>query len=280
MKIPGKFERLVKETVERLLPAYSDIKALVLIGSVAIGDYNQDSDVDIVCVVGEKLDRRHRQQLMQTAPEGVQLVPFSAEELNKHFEDCTTMAHSIQKGVVLFDKDGFLQPYLKIPVGPPSKRWMKEWFVHWLEFYFMGLMDLEGGKEFHQKFCQEECHCFISDNLVRAGVNFSILYLEADGVIPVSKGEIRKGMGGRASREILEGLEMAIRVCHEDRGMSYDEAVEIAKTASWFKERLIEWLSVSQEDMAKPLRIYELLKAAKNESSRPGRRWKRAFGKE
>jgi hypothetical protein len=86
-------------------------------------------------------------------------------------------------------------------------------------------------------------------------------------VIPISKGEIRKGMEGRASREIFKGLEMALQVCHEDRSMSYNEAGEIAKTASGLKQKLIENLSVSEEDMAKSPRVYELLKRAKKESS-------------
>jgi predicted nucleotidyltransferase len=181
MKTAGRFGKLARETAEKLLVDFSDIKAVVVIGSVAKGDYADDSDVDIVCVLEGKLDRERRYQLMQRAQEGVQFVPFSTEELNKHFEDSTTMAHSIKKGIVLFDRNGFLQSNLKAPLGPPSRRWMKEWFVHWLEFYFMGLLDLERGREFHSKFCGEECHCFITDNLARAAVNFSILFLEAGG---------------------------------------------------------------------------------------------------
>jgi len=267
MKIPGGFGKLTRETVERLLADFPDVKAAVVIGSVAIGDYSEDSDVDIVCVVKGKLDRERRQQFLQMAHEGVQIVPFSTEELNRHFAECTTMAHSVQKGIVLFDKDGFLESYLKAPLGPPSKRWMKEWFVHWLEFYFLGQLDLEREEEFHRKFCDEECHCLIPDNLARATVNFSILFLETHGVIPVSKGEIRKGMEGRATREIQEGLEMALQVCHEDRSMSYEEAKEIAKAASWLKEKLVEELSVSEEDMAKPLGVYALLQKTRKESS-------------
>jgi hypothetical protein len=199
----------------------------------------------------------------------VQLVPFSAEELNRHFEECTTMAHSIQRGIVVFERDGFVQSYLQCPLGPPSRKWTKEWFLHWLEFYFMGLMDLERGEEFHRKFCQEKCDCFISDNLARAALNFAILYLEADGVIPVSKGEIRRAMRGRVSQEILDGLEMALQACHEDRDMSYDEAEEVERTARWLKEKLIEKFSICKEDMERPLKMYELLKAAKNKSSGP-----------
>lgn len=266
VKIPGVFEKVVKATEEKVLAACPEIQALVVIGSVAIGDYSQDSDLDLVCIVEGKLDRKHKDGLIHLAPEGVQLVPFSQEELKKHFAKRTTMAHSIRRGIVVFQRDEFLQPYLEGPLGPPSRSWMKEWFVHWLEFYFMGLMDFEREKEFHRKYCQEECYCHISDNLARAAVNFSILFLDAQGVIPASKGEIRKGASERASQEVFEGVDAALQVCHEDRDMSYDEAGKIEKTARWLKEKLIAELSVSEDDMARPLKLYELLKSVKNRS--------------
>jgi len=50
MKIPKEFESMVKAIEETVLAVYPDIKALVVIGSVAKGDYREDSDVDIVGV--------------------------------------------------------------------------------------------------------------------------------------------------------------------------------------------------------------------------------------
>ena len=267
MKIPGKFQSIVKDATRKVLSSRSDIMAIIVIGSVAKGDYADDSDVDIVCITEEKLDRKERFELMQSVPERVQLVPLFKEELDKHFQVATTMAHSIQKGIAVYEKDGFLEPYLEISLDLPSTAWMKDWFVHWLKFYYMGLLDLESGKQFHERFCSEESHCLISDNLARAAVNFAILYLEANGTVPVSKGEIREGIEGRVVGDIMGGLQTALQACHEDRGLVYDEARDIEKTATWLKERLIEALCLSDKEMEKPLKVYEMLKADSGESA-------------
>ncbi len=267
MKVPGRFKKLVKDFSERLLSNRSDIKALVVIGSVAKGDYADDSDLDVVCVTEGKLDRDERQELIEMTPERVQLVLFSHGELDKHFENSTTMAHSIRKGIVIYDKDGFLKPYLECLLGLPSEKWMKDWFIHWLEFYFMGLVDSKREKPFHKEFCREECRCSISNNLARAAVNFSILYLETNGTVPISKGEIKKGMEGLVSHDILKGLETALEVCHEDRYMGYGDALEVKRTATWLKDRLIQGLSVSEPEMEGPVKMFNVLKAAGNKSS-------------
>lgn len=257
------------EAIENILSSRLDVKAIIVIGSVARGDHMKDSDVDLVCVTGQKVNPKQRQGLMGDIPVMAQLVVFSEEELRKHFEDSTTMAHSIQKGIPVFEKDGFLRPFLSKPLGIPKKEWMKDWFVHWLEFYFMGLHGLKGEKEFHKKFCKEKCQCFVPDHLARAAVNFAILYLETRGVVPVSKGEIRKRMKNMVSRDIFKGLNTALRICHEGIVMDYYEAVEVKNTATWLKDRLIQQLSVSEAEMERSVEIYDILKAAGRESSRP-----------
>jgi predicted nucleotidyltransferase len=267
MKVPGRFQGIVNDVVRKILSIRSDIRAVIVIGSVAKGDYADDSDVDIVCVTRDKLNRKERFALMQSVSKRVQLVPFFKEELDKHFQNATTMAHSIQKGLVVYEKGGFLEPYLNISFDLPSVVWLKEWFVHWLEFYYMGLLDLARERKFHERFCNEECHCFISDNLPRAAVNFAMLYLEVKGTVPVSKGEIREGIKGQIADDIMVGLKTALQVCHEERDMVYDEAVAIEKTATWLKERLIEALRLSDKEMEKPLKLYEMLKATEGESS-------------
>ena len=204
MEVPERFEKIINHVTEWILSSDLDIKALVIIGSVAKGDYREDSDVDVVCIMREKLDRKQRHQLMEGSPERVQLILFSEDELTKHLENATTMAHSIEKAMILYEKDGYLQPFLKKSLGLPSEKWMKDWFIHWLESYFMGLVDLKREKAFHKEFCREECRCLISNNLARAAVNFSILYLETNGTVPISKGEIKKGMERLTSDNILK----------------------------------------------------------------------------
>lgn len=268
MRIPRRFVKDVEEVIENILSSRLDVKAIIVIGSVARGDHMKDSDVDLVCVTGQKVNPKQRQGLMGDIPLMAQLVVFSEEELRKHFEDFSTMAHSIQKGIAVFEKDGFLKPFLDMPLGLPKKEWMKGWFVHWLEFYFMGLHDLETDEEFHKKFCKEKCQCFLPDNLARAAVNFAILYLETRGVVPVSKGEIRKGMRNIVPKNIFKGLNTALRICHDGIVMDYYEAVEVKNTATWLKDRLIQKLSVSEEKMERPLKIYNILKAAGKKPSK------------
>ncbi|MCK4388739.1 MAG: nucleotidyltransferase domain-containing protein [Desulfobacterales bacterium] len=268
MRIPRRFVKDVEEVVEKLLSSHLDIKAIIVIGSVAMGDHMKDSDVDLVCVTGLRVNLEQRQSLMEDIPLMAQLVVFSEEELRERFEDFSTMAHSIQKGIPVFEKSSFLRPFLEMPLGIPKKKWIKDWFVHWLEFYFMGLHDLETDKEFHEKFCKEKCECFVPDYLARAAVNFSILYLETRGVVPVSKGEIRKGMRNIVPKNIFKGLNTALRICHEGIVMDYYEAVEVKNTATWLKDRLIQKLCVSEEEMERPLKMYKILKAAGKKASK------------
>ncbi len=157
-KLPSRFEKIIKTAEERIL-ASANIKALVIIGSVARGDWSEDSDVDIVCIFGKKLSRERKWALIRDPSGKIQIIPFTVEELNTHFENGTTMAHSIQRGIVMFEADGFMAPYLHRELGTPSRKWMKKWFIHWLDFYFMGMADLKEARDFHARFWQEECNC-------------------------------------------------------------------------------------------------------------------------
>ncbi len=65
----------------------------------------------------------------------------------------------------------------------------------------------------------------------------------------------------------MGGLEMALPACHDDRGLVYDEARDIEKTATWLKERLIEAPCLSDKEIEGPLKVYQMLKAAGGGSS-------------
>ena len=78
------------------------------------------------------------------------IIPFTVEELNRHFENGTTMAHSILGGIVLFETNGFMEPYLRRELMTPSKKWMKEWFLHWPETPF-GIGGSGGREEFSRE---------------------------------------------------------------------------------------------------------------------------------
>ena len=76
-------------------------------------------------------------------------------------------------------------------------------------------------------------------------------------------------MKNMVSRDIFKGLNTALRICHEGIVMDYYEAVEVKNTATWLKDRLIQQLSVSEAEMERSVEIYDILKAAGRESSRP-----------
>ncbi|MEW6664414.1 MAG: nucleotidyltransferase domain-containing protein [Thermodesulfobacteriota bacterium] len=252
-------EELARDAAAAILSEHAGIKALIVIGSVAAGDYMPDSDVDLVCIIDVRLSVEERHRLRESVPERVQLVILSREELKGHFENSTTMAHAIRKGKVLYEEDGYLRPFFKKETGLPSREWMKQWFLHWLKFFYLGLHWLEREKKFHGEFCKERCECSISDDLARAAVNFSILYLESRGTVPVSKGEIEKGIEGLVPEGSLRGMNVALKVCHEDRAMNYQEALQVEDSAKWLKEKLIEWLDVSESEMAEISKVYQTL---------------------
>lgn len=265
MKIPELFEKVAQDAVDRIFSEHLGIKALVVIGSVAAGDYMQDSDVDLVCVIDVRLSLEERHRLRERVPESVQLVILSEEELKGHFENSTTMAHAIRKGKILYEKDAYLQPFLEKTLGLPSREWMKQWFLHWLKFFYLGVYWLEREEGFHTEFCKTGCECSISDDLARAAVNFSILYLEAQGTVPVSKGEIRRGIEGLISEGPLRGVNVALEVCHEDRTMNYQEALEVRDTATWLKEKLTQGLDVSESESEEISKVYRALRSEQEE---------------
>ena len=151
-----------------------------------------------------------------------------------------------------------MNPFLDISLGHPKKEWMKDWFIHWLRFYFMGLCDLEREEKFHKKICKDKCECSVPNKLARAAVNFAILYLETNGIVPISKSEIRKGIKNIVSQDIFKGLNMALKIHHENRFMNCYEALEVGNTATWFKDKLIRKLSVGKKEMEETIKMYNL----------------------
>lgn len=257
MKIPAQFKKAVLQAKKRILTRPIDVKALVVIGSVAEGDFQEDSDIDLVCVIGERISFDTIKELTGGLGDRIQLVPLSEEAFRSHFENCSTMAHSIQRGIVLYQKDGFLKPFLEKSLSLPKHEWMRGWFLHWMRFYYMGLRDRRFTRELHTKYCQEECHCHVSDILARVAVNLAILYLETKGVVPTTKRQIWEHSRRMFRSEVnLKGLRVALEVSHQDRDMNLPETEEVLKLASWLRRNLAKKLGVKKEDLKEMRRIH------------------------
>ena len=223
---------------ERIIDSYPSTRAIVLIGSRAEGEYQKNSDLDLVWIHNRSFSRYKIYELSEGFVPEVQIVPFTKKLLNEHFRLSTTMAHSIQKGIVLFNPNNYMGPYLSRQLTLPSREWIKNWFHHWEVFYRWGQRERRRNLRFHRKYCGEECYCMIPNYLARACVNFAILYLELKGIVPTTKKQIISGFLHLGRGDVVAGLKTAFMTYREDREMNWEEGVVVAKTAMWLRARL------------------------------------------
>jgi predicted nucleotidyltransferase len=223
---------------ERLIESYSSTRALIFIGSRAEGESQKNSDLDIVWVHNRSFSRYKIYELSEGFLPEVQIVPLTKKSINEHFRFSTTMAHSIQKGIVLFDPNNYMGPYLSRQLTIPSREWIKNWFHHWEVFYRGGQRERRRNIGIHRKYCGEEYYCIIPNYLARACVNFAILYLELNGIIPTTKKQIVSAFLNLGRAKVVAGLKAAFITYREDREMNWEEGEVVAKTAMWLRGRL------------------------------------------
>ncbi len=258
--IPTAYREMVTDACRHLLAHYTDTQAIVLIGSVATGDFVPESDVDVLCVKETSVRFKEQGEIQAQLDKKVQLIFFDVARFKEHFVQRTTMAHSVARGMVLYEKEGFLQPFFKEPLGLPTHEWMGGWFVHWLRFYEYGMQDMRRAEAWHRERCGTECTCYISDNLARAVVNFAILFLETQGVVPTSKRQIQSGF----QEKVIDGrlnvaLTLALTISRQERSMDYQEGVQLKHLADWQHERLLASLNPTEEALEEIRRLRKLL---------------------
>jgi uncharacterized protein len=105
-------ERLIgsaREYVARLAERL-DVQAAAVVGSVARGDFNVWSDVDVLVVAGRLPARAPDRAavLLEGAPIGVQPIGFTGEEFERALEKGNVLVReALERGVVLRGKDLF-----------------------------------------------------------------------------------------------------------------------------------------------------------------------------
>jgi len=252
---------------ERILSRYDDVVAIVLIGSVAEGDFVPESDVDILCIRREKTPWEEQRKIGEGLDERIQCIFFTEEMFQSHLNQRTTMAHSVLRGAMLYEAESTISK-LKSELDLPDRAWMKRWFVHWLDFYEFGMRDVERAKEGHLKHCtEEECQCWIEDSLARSAVNMAILFVETKGIVPTTKKQIQRHFRDQVEDEHLNtGLALALRVSREDRSMNYNEARSVAHVAGWLRDRLMEILQPTAEDLEHIVKLKEIMERADEKS--------------
>jgi predicted nucleotidyltransferase len=236
--LPSVFQKSIKNAMAKIPMAYPDTLSLILIGSVAEGDYKPDSDIDIVWVKRRKLGFSRLYEFKRELDDRIQLIPFNRKQLEEHFRNSNTMAHAIQKGIVLYINEDSISKIVNRKIVLPDRKWMKKWFEHWVRFYRMGLKDIRRNKSWHKKHCRKDCMCEVGDYLARATVNFAILFCELHGFVPTTKGKVLKGFQKFGRDDLMSGMQIALRVSRQDRFMSGKEAEKVKLTAVWLRNTL------------------------------------------
>ena len=265
--MPHLYRKSICGVCERILSRYDDVAALVLIGSVAEGDFVPESDVDILCIRREKTPWEEQRKIGEGLDERIQCIFFTEEMFQSHLRQRTTMAHSVLRGVTLYEAENTISK-LNPDLDLPDRAWMKRWFVHWLDFYEFGMRDVARVKEGHLEHCTEEaCQCWIEDSLARSAVNMAILFSETKGIVPTTKKQIERHFREQAEDESLSAaLALALRVSREERSMSYDEAQVVAHVAGWLRDRLMEALRPTTEDLEHIAKLKAIIDRADEES--------------
>lgn len=261
-EIPIKLKSTVNRARELLLSKYRDSKAVCIIGSVADGTFNKSSDIDFVWIKNHPIDWKRWFKLEEElnsknkSPK-IQLVPFTPQQVLEHFNNSSTMAHSIQKGIFICGReDKFISKLLKRKLSLPTKEWMRHWFEHWLKIYRWAKDSIKREKRFHKRFCKTKCYCSVLNDIARVTVNFAILCLETNQIVPTSKAQIIKSIRNYSLPEdVFRGLKLALKFSSKDRFLTLEKADEILFSATWFKRRLSKKLEAQSEDKLKNTKL-------------------------
>jgi predicted nucleotidyltransferase len=244
-----KAKTIVAEIACYLLSHYKDTQGIIVIGSVADGTYKRTSDIDIVWMKSWPLDYKKQfrieEDLERISDRKIQLVSFSTKQIRWHFQHSTTMAHAIQRGIVVYRKEnGLISALVKKKLGHPTHEWMKFWFEHWQTRCRWAKDSIRREKRLRKKFCKDECICTFYDDIARVTANFAILYLETRDIIPLSKKQVmhhfKKCLAPRftASTNVFKGLKLALELSGRDRFLKATEIDKILLCTKWLEKKL------------------------------------------
>lgn len=240
-RLPEPYRRPAREFCGRVLDAYPNTVCLVAIGSVAAGTHDADSDLDIVWIHRGRLRRRWYEELAVWDQEIVELVPLVVKQLRRHFRQCSTLAHAIQRGTPLFDPEGFLPRWQRRPLGPPTREWIDETYQFMAARLEWGLESYQRERAFHRSLAhsQADCDCRVSEILTRATLNLVRLLLVLEGHVPLTKAHTRELYPAviRGPR-LRRAMEITLQAHHQHRDPTLAEAREVVHLGAWARRQL------------------------------------------
>lgn len=242
-ELPQPYRAAARAMCRAILRRYPRTAAFVVIGSVADGSWQPDSDLDLVWVLRGRRRKHWREELDYHDEGVVELVPLELAGLKRQFALRSPMAHAIQRGIVLYDQDRLVERFRRRRLGPPTRQWMREWFDFFCRRFDYGLTSYRVSKRFHRRFCRRRCVCEISEVLHRAVLNLARLLLATAGLVPNSKAELRRHYPYvvRSPRR-RRAMETALAAHHEKRELGLREAAELVRLGRWLRGRLVRVL--------------------------------------
>ena len=190
--LPERYRAPVRDMCRKILNAYPNTAAFAVIGSVADGSCDGDSDVDLVWVVRGRRRRRWYEELAYSYEGTVDLVPLNVGELRRQVAQCSPLAHSIQHGIVLYDPKAQIRRLQRKALGTPTREWMQQWFEFFWQRFDWGLDSYQRERKHHRRFCRDQCICHVTEILTRAVVNLVRILLATEGLVSKSKAEMRE----------------------------------------------------------------------------------------
>lgn len=196
-----------------------DVTGICIVGSSVNEDWEEGSDIDMVFAIRKKVDYRTEftinDKIEETCKHRMQLVflegKASLEEY--HFDNRTTMAHSIKNGIIILDQNNSLNKFSSL-AGTPKISWIKDYFCRFQLMLVLERENVACRLEDYQKYRFEEM-LSISNTVCRVIVNYAILYLELKGIIPTTKKEIVRGLESRSFIH-LKDVKKALKIRRSD----------------------------------------------------------------
>lgn len=256
-KIHPRFQPSLKSALDCLANWLGEaLLGACVVGSSVCGDWDEGSDLDLIFVTREALKYSVIAELEETLQEKedvrVQLINMYPDFLREeHLQTRSTMAHSIRRGLILLDKEGLFDDFNRLTdVDLPEQRWIKKHFLRFISVHFFGLHGIEQEKEMQKvlNYCQYEVE--YPNDVCRAIVNFSILYLELHGIIPTSKRQIIRGLERMSiPPTIINDVHDSMYIRREDRRITEEEVARFIVTGEDLKCRVQEILGISDAEL-------------------------------
>ncbi len=234
-----------------------NLLGVCVVGSSTCSDWNEGSDIDLLYLTHGTPDYLKKLEMEDDLRESVdvrvQFIPMQTDFLlNYHLKNRTTMAHSIRRGVVIVDDEGLFNDFKSLTDNDlPKIEWIKEYFIKFVFVHSKGLYGIKHEKEEWKKY-GEEFSPFYENNICRAIVNYSILYLELKGIIPTTKRQVIRGLNYLDfSKEVTKDVESSMYIVRDDRLMNKDEIDRFIDSARYLKSSLQHLLEISDEELKK-----------------------------